>query len=310
MITLTRLTKNGKIRINFRNDPDNFIHARCNFKCSYCAQWRITKQYINKNHVSRIISIWNNLATIDDEILVRINFNGESLYDKFVKQIISHINKIENVKIFEILTNNSINPNKYLNSLDLTKMSFNCSYHPEFISIKKFLNHMHIIEDAGCNVFANVVATPQIIKKIPKIFRKFQKNNLRIKLQGFYYWSCCYKGRTFPMGYIQEERKAISQYFDSKEEFEYMVELKNTKGLPCYAGVDMLNIFMDGSVRRCFKGDIGNIQDLIDNKIKLKKEPYPCHRNFCGCYAHLIGLESFREKYKLCDNFVDNYEIN
>jgi len=268
---------------------------------------KVTEYAFTEEHFQQIKLIWDQLAQVQDKILVRVNFQGETLFDPWAKKGAFYINKIENVKLFEIITNNSINPNKYLHELDLEKTSFNCSFHPEFISIDKFLKHIHIMKEAGCNVFANLVGTPHNLKKIKKFFKIFKKNGIILKLQG-YFSPNWYMREGYPWDFNVKERKILEHYFDSKEEYEYMTELKETKGLDCYAGVDMVNIFLDGAVKRCFTGDIGSVTDLISGKVSLKNEAYPCHEHVCTCNAHLIGIKTFREKYRLSPVFVDNYE--
>lgn len=307
-----KLTKNRELRINFRTDPENKRWPQCNFKCAYCTSTNLNviQAPLNENHYQQAVYIWDKLATVEDEILVRVNLQGESLFDKVAKKCLFYINKIPNVKLFEIITNNSINPETYLHELDLTKTSFNCSFHPEFIPLKKFIKHLLIIKNNGCNVFANVVTTPQIIRKLPKLYSTFNKYDIHLKLTGLQTWGFQYNGKNYPWDFDAKQRRILKQYFDSIEEYEFMVELKRTKGLDCYAGVDMINVFLDGSIRRCFNGEIGQIDDLISGKIKLKNDPYPCSFEICPCYADFIGLKEFREQFSLSKIFVDNYEIN
>ena len=70
---------------------------------------------------------------------------------------------------------------------------------------------------------------------------------------------------SYPKDYSQIERKILKQYFYSSEEYDYLIDLKRTKGLKCYAGVDMINIFLNGIVRRCFTGQLG-IEHKINNE--------------------------------------------
>lgn len=269
---MMKLTNDGILRINFRNSPRNDFRLQCNFKCSYCFQncQKIKQIPFTNNHYKQTQLIWNELSKIDDQIYVRVNFNGETLIDKWAKKSAFYINQIPNVKTFEIITNNSIHPKKYVNNLDLTKTSFNCTFHPEFMSINKFIDHILFLREAGCKILANMVCFPQIIKSIPKIFKVFKKHKIDLKLQGFITIGFKYIGKHYPNDYTPNERRILKQFFYSQEEYEYMVNLKMTRGLDCYAGVDMINLFLNGIIKRCFTGEIGN---FYQNNMYIKKHP-------------------------------------
>lgn len=81
---MVQLTKEGKLRINFRNSPYNNFRLQCNFKCSYCSQncLKIKQIPFSLKHYQQVRIIWNELAKLDDQLLVRVNFNGETLIDK------------------------------------------------------------------------------------------------------------------------------------------------------------------------------------------------------------------------------------
>lgn len=269
---MVQLTKEGLLRINFRNSPYNDFRLQCNFKCSYCFQLclKIKQIPFTLKHFQQTKLIWNELAKIDDQILVRINFNGETIIDKWAKECMYYLNNISNVKVVEIITNNSIHPRNYINNLDVAKTTFNCSFHPEFIPIKKFIKHALFLRKEGYEVMCNVVCTPYIIKLIPKIFKMFEKNKIDLKLQSFNTIGFKYLDKEYPKDYNENELKILKRFFYSNEEYEYMVNLKRTKGLNCYAGVDMINLFLDGSIRRCFTGEIGNSSQYKRNSLSYK----------------------------------------
>jgi len=276
---LVKLTKNGVLSVHFRDSTDNLSRLICNFKCSYCIinNLKIKERRFNKEDFQQTKFIWDLLSKIEDSIHVRINFHGEIFADKWAKECGFYINKISNVKVFEIITNNSINPKKYMDKLDLVKSSFNCSYHPEFITLENFINNCNILKKAGCEVFANMVCTPQIISKIPKIYNRFEKSDIELKLQAFQTHGFKYLEKQYPKDYTIKERKILKKYFDCKEGYEYSVERKRTKGLDCYAGVNMINIFLNGAVRRCFTGALGSyskkkskLKSMIPEKVRDK----------------------------------------
>ncbi len=281
---MVKLTKSGSIRINFRSCRDNQIKLRCNFDCSYCIRKfkrRRLHDFIKRDYL-KTKEIWDKLTKIEDKIYARIIFDGELLINKWTRECVFYMSKLPNMEVLEIVTNNSINPKHYLSSLNLEKTSFSCSFHPEYISIQKFLKHIHILKTAGCHVYANIVCIPQIVKFIPKIINLFKKYDIILKLQAFMTPDIRYLVKKYPEAYNIEERKILKKFFINKEEYEFFVEKKSTKGLLCYAGVDMLNLFLDGTIRRCFTGKIcefykyggvknnlrGNFSDLFPNKFR------------------------------------------
>jgi len=291
---------------------------------------------------------------VNDDILVRVNFDGELLFDNWAKKCAIYINKIPNVKILELVTNNSFDPDKYLNKFITSKMSFHCSFHPEFILLSKFKENVLKLKKAGCNVFVSLVCFPPIIKKIPKIYDFFKKYDINLRLQSFFTPNFRYLGKKYPRGYSKEEREILRRYYYSQEEYKYFVEFNQTKGLDCYAGVDRIDLSLNGSVLRCCSGEIGKpdnkitirkklnnlditkwvynhflnkiynllvkhnfsilkvskIDDLTSGKVKLKRNPYPCHEKYCASDADIIYLKEIRDKYPLSDKYIDMYKMN
>jgi hypothetical protein len=82
---------------------------------------------------------------------------------------------------------------------------------------------------------------------------------------------------------------------------------KFSKGQDCYAGVDMINVFLDGTARRCSISKIGSVRDLASGKVKLRPEPYPCPHDDCVNFCHMTGLKELRDQYQLYDTFTDDY---
>ncbi len=287
---------------------DMHFKCTCNFKCSYCCinNERGRESPFTSWHFKQTKYIWDNLSKIEDKIHTRINFNGETFIDTWAKRCAFYISKIPNVEVVEIVTNNSVNPKTYLNEFNSQKVSFNCSYHPECITLENFLKNMLILKEKGYSVIANILCIPQIIKKIPRIHNFFEKREITLWLQGMKTVGYKYNGKKYPRDYTAEERKILKEYFRSEEEFDYMVNFKQTFGSKCFAGVDMLNISVEGIVRRCFTGKIGELQDpnqdssnLLFKKLKHiidKQLEHPISRGF----MHHI-LKKHREEFKVKD---------
>jgi len=331
-----RLTEKGELRINFRYtslregpvfEILHFVKLRfpslvrlvkrsgakdyyqmrealvCNFKCTYCFCSGQRRHPFSEKHYIQTQHIWNQLSRVEDSLLVRINFDGEILFDAWATKCALFINRIPNVKICEFFTNNSIDPTTYLDRIDPQKTTFNCSFHPEQISLEKFLTHIDVLRKAGCDVIANMVVPPERIEDIPYLCKTFKEEGIRFRpciLHGYY------KGKVYPHDYSPAALEILKSHYYSPIEFDYMMG-KSPKGLDCFAGVDMINIFMDGSVRRCSISKIGKVADLVKGRVKLKQRPYPCPHDDCVNFCHMIGLKELRDRYDLLDNFVDDY---
>ncbi len=274
-----KLTKNGILRIYQRSFTDNAYRIKCNFNCSYCISnnMKVKQISFNKSHFLQTKLIWDRISKLDDKILAQVNFHGEFLIDKWGRKCAFYINKIPNVKVFEILTNNSVSPKIYLNEMDLKKSVFLCSFHPDSITLEKFINHCIQIKEAGGTVFSGLVFRPQIIKNIRKIHLLLKKNHIPLILQPFHTFGFKYYGKQYPQDYTEKERQLLKKYINYEEYHRFSVDLQKTIGLDCHAGVDSIQLFLDGTVRRCFTGNIGRpfkkkvgIKNLINAKFGLK----------------------------------------
>ena len=331
-----RLTENGALRINYRytglregpifevlhfvklkfpglvrlvksTGAKDYYQVRaalsCNFRCSYCFCIGQPRHSFSEKHYNQTKYIWDMLSQVEDSLLVRINFDGETLIDPWAMKSAVYISRIPNVKICEFFTNNSIDPGTYLDRIDPNKTTFNCSFHPEHISLEKFFKHIDTLREAGCEVIASMVIPPEHIKDVPQICESFKEKNIRFRpciLHGYY------KGKVYPHDYSPNALEILKKHYYSSIEYDYMMG-KSPKGLVCYAGVDMINIFMDGSIRRCSISKIGHVRDLVTGKVKLRQEPYPCPHDDCVNFCHMIGLKELRDHYRLYDTFIDDY---
>ncbi len=268
---MVKLTENGILRINFRHSFFNEFRLFCNFECSYCIprNQKVKPNIFTKFHLLQTKFLWDKLSKVDDNILVRVNFDGELLFDNWAKKCAIYINKLPNVKVLEIVTNNSIDPDRYLNEFIASKLSLHCSYHPEFILLSKFKENILKLKKAGCNVFVSLVCIPPIIKEIPKIYRFFKKYDINLRLQSFFTPNFRYLGKKYPREYTTEELKILRRNFYSHEEYKYFVEFNQTEGLDCYAGVDRISLSLDGTVLRCSSGEIGKYDNITTIRKKL-----------------------------------------
>lgn len=294
-----KISESGFIRINFRA-TDRFA---CNYNCSYCGLRFHSAQLLNERDFVEIMNIWSNLASLEDKISVKININGELFFSNYGYMIVQYISSLQNVAICEINTNASLIP---LNELTKyrDKIRFNCSFHPEFIAIDSFIENLLKVKQKGFKFFANTMAIPGKIEDLHLIFKRFKNDGIRLKLTGL---NGGYNGKEYPRAYNDFERNTIRMYMDSDEEYKLIIDWESVENELCFAGCDMINIFLDGSIKRCFYDNLGTVSDLVNGRLKLKENPYFCNNKICGCYSHIIGLKYMRDKYHISDDFVDLY---
>jgi len=314
-----KLTHTGLLRINFRDFlPHEKRRLRCNFNCSYCNQQDVQQIEFSEREFNLAKKVWSRLSALEDHIIVRLNFDGEILVDRWAREIWYHVNSMPNVRICELITNNSIDPDHYTDRLDLTKTSFNCSFHPEFIAIGRFIEHSLKLMEKGCPLFATMVVKPDMVRELAGISARFKEAGILFKplllleatpTRGTWQRLIIKASRgIFTTGpYRLHELREIRRHYYSDEEFQFQNGRK-TRGMLCSAGIDMVNVFLDGSVMRCFGSRLGSVDELCDGAIQLRKEPYPCFAATCQCPTHMIFLQEFRDRYRLSDVFADHYE--
>jgi len=319
-----KLTSAGILRINFRDFiPSDNRRLQCNYRCSYCNQAHVQQVAFTETDFVQACLLWDSLQLIEDRLLVRVNFDGEIFADSYAQKICFYICGLPNVSRFEFVTNNSVDPGRYMKYLDPCKTVFNCSFHPEFISIDKFIDHVRKIRSFGSRAFATMVVKPQEVSRLKDIVVRFRDEGILFKpllLLGYYQPTipktlrmthkeiCRLLGvnTVFPQAYSAKALELIKKYYYSEAEFEYQYG-KRTRNKLCRAGVDMINIFKDGTVMRCFDEKIGTVEDLLAGQIRLPQEPYSCHTETCQCPTHMIFLEDFWEHFVLSEDFADHY---
>jgi hypothetical protein len=319
-----KVTTAGVLRVNFRDFlPDDKRRIRCNYRCNYCNQASVRQVEFSVDDFTQACRLWDKLQMIEDRLLVKANFDGEIFADSLAQKICFYILGLPNVSRFEFITNNSLDPDVYMGFIDPTKVVFNCSFHPDFISIDRFIEHIKKLKRYGSRVFTTMVVTPQRVGRLSSFISRFRNEDILFKpilllgryqpgvpqsLKRIHKNMCRLMGvkTVFPQAYSKRTLGIIKQYYYSGLEFEYQYGEK-TKGELCFAGVDMINLYKDGTIMRCFGGRLGSADDLLAGRLRLATEPYPCSSETCQCPTHMIFLDAFREKYRLCDDFVDHY---
>lgn len=322
-----KVTKAGVLRINFRDflAGDN-RRVRCNYRCDYCNQAFAREVTFTSDDFAEVCRMWNKLRDIEDRLLVKANFDGEIFADHWAQKICFYVANLPNVSRFEFITNNSVDPDVYMGYIDPAKTVFNCSFHPDFVSTSRFIEYIQKIKSYGSATFATIVVTPKMVKQLDLFVTRFRNEGILLKpllLLGWYHpdvpkvlkrihrdisrvLRVLGVQAMYPAAYSKEALSIIKQYCYSDLEFEYQYG-KRTKGELCYAGVDMINLFKDGTIMRCFGGKLGTVDDLVTGRLQLAIQPYPCFAKRCQCPTHMIFLRVFRERFQLCDDFLDHY---
>ncbi|HTY45174.1 MAG TPA: hypothetical protein VMD52_04185 [Patescibacteria group bacterium] len=319
-----RITQAGTLRINFRDFlPHDKRRIRCNYRCRYCNQAGVRQVDFTADNFTQASNLWDRLRAVEDRLLVKANFDGEIFADNWAQKICFYICGLPNVSRFEFITNNSLDPDVYMAHINPSKAVFNCSFHPDFVGIEQFITHMLKLKRYGSRAFATMVVTPERAGQLGSFVSRFRSEGILLKpilLLGRYqprvprplkrlHKNLCRLmdiKTVFPEAYSKRTLGIIRRYYYSDLEFEYQYG-KRTKGSLCYAGSDMINLYKDGTVMRCFTEKLGSIDDLLSGGLRLATGPRPCPAETCQCPTHMIFLDAFRQHYSLCDDYADHY---
>jgi MoaA/NifB/PqqE/SkfB family radical SAM enzyme len=247
------------------------VTKRCNLDCEYCFG-KITDASVKVHS----IDIPRLLFTLEKtEKTFRISFTGgePTLVPNFIeacraiseKHYISFNTNLisKNIKQFAEL----INPNRVLHihaSLHYSELLKNNL-------LDRFIQNYKLLEDAGFNIYTEVVAYPKMIDKIEELFQFAKQNSLKLFFAPYY---GMLDGKEYPFAYTKNE---LVKFNILQKEISCFTQ----KGELCNAGYSAAVVFSNGNVYPChqIKTKTGNIYEGIEFSSELTK----CPSKKCGC---------------------------
>lgn len=273
------------------------IHYGCNYKCTYCntpkpldkgGSWDKDRDKIVYPKLKRWIEVWEDIYKRYGSCEVHITGGEPFVYPLFL-DLISNISKIHTL---EIITNLSSDVNKIIKCVTADRVRIGTTFHPEFTSLEEFLKKHIILRSHGFETWANYVAYPPQLAKMPQYKKEFDKLNIPFNIQPF---MGDYEGRKYPAGYTDSELSYLKECYDNEDivnkktvEWKTGTENKNTSGKPCRMGQMYAKIYPIGDAYRCCANNTKKLGNLIDGSFKLLDEALPCEDGLCYCWRCML----------------------
>jgi len=245
------------------------IRCGCNYKCSYCVSNNI-KDIFQEIDLQKIETIYKNLNAGFVLSILECGASEPSIHPR-MKELLS---LISDFGMISIPTNNSIDCDKWLPKEKANHFYIRCALHEQ--SEKKldgFLGRVDKIKEYGAHLCILYVARPDRIDKIDQ-YKLLFKDHKFIP----YPFVGIYEEKNYPEAYSEKEREILGLNNQNTAWLNRLfveTNIRNFKGIPCFAGNRSIYIDPEGNLRRCF----------YDTKIlnNVLKKPAPCVVDNCGC---------------------------
>lgn len=254
----------------------------CNYSCSYCP-------FGKKSHLvatTQDEQAWNRFITAIEQwkggpLQLFIIPYGEALIHRYYRKGIIHLAALPQVAGISCQTNLSFSAKRWLDEIRMSpavisKIRLWASFHPEMVSVEKFVGQIHILHHAGMEVCAGAVGNPSA---------KAVLNDLRKTLSpDIYLFINAMQGLSSP---LSQEDILFFRQLDNL--FEY--DLKNA---PAQWGV------CAGGKSNCFVDWKGDMYACPRSRVKLGNFyqgdssilPLSCKRKVCDCYLAFSNLNN------------------
>lgn len=252
----------------------------CNYDCHYCP---FAKRVDDRETLARDVADLNRfVAWVEDHPNgnFRILFTpwGEALIRKPYQIALCRLSHMPQVSRVSIQTNLSCRLG-WVSELDKETASLWCTYHPNEITVEKFLKQCAILDKANVSYCVGTVGTKDSFSAISTLRRKLPAH--------IYLWVNAYKdeGPEYYENSHIEFLESIDPYFS--------INLRDhpSLGRDCKAGEHAVAIDGKGDVRRChFIPEI--IGNIYDGSLEAALQPRLCNRSICDCH---IGYSNIRD---------------
>lgn len=287
-------------------EADWLLLHTCNFRCGYCFSddIRDSKIEIHGTHIQ-----WR--KGFDDTgktWMLHITGGEPTLYPGFV-DLCRELSQNHYLSINSNLSNQCIT--NFAHSIDPTRVNFiNAAIHFEerqkIHSLDKFIEHVHVLKNAGFNVLVSLVMTPSVIDDFPNIAEYFGAKGLNIIpkiMRG------CYDNNQYPTGYCENHKLLLYQYMcTAQEQYSAMLSnmeepptinmfldrtfldgIKDYRGLGCSAGYKFVTINPDGTVRLCSTPLV--LGNILSNTVRLMRTPSICKTIYCPYFCEKYSFK-------------------
>ena len=254
----------------------------CNYDCHYCP---FAKRIDDRKTLAQDAADLNRFVEWvegrpKDNFKILFTPWGEALIRKPYQSALCRLSQMPQVSRVSIQTNLSCSLG-WVNLLNKNTASLWCTYHPEEVSLEKFLSQCSKLDQAGISYCVGTVGTKDAFEAISNLRKKLPKH--------IYLWINAYKDEG-PDYYTAPDIEFLKN-IDPK--FEVNLIDHSSLGRACHAGERAVAIDGKGDVRRChfIPGVIGNIYDApLEDALR----PRLCDRKICEChigYSNIPDLD-------------------
>jgi MoaA/NifB/PqqE/SkfB family radical SAM enzyme len=262
--------------------------SSCNYACDYCPFAKHMETPAELAHdrecLERFVG-WVGSRTAD-RIGVLFTPWGEALVRPWYQSALANLTQMPHVAKAAIQTNLSCKLD-WVAECDKSKLGLWCTFHPSETTRARFLAKCRELIERGVRFSVGVVGLKEHFAEIESL-----RNELPPDV---YLWVNAYK---------REARYYTPEMIADLTQIDPLFPLNNTyhasRGEPCRAGVSVISVDGDGTVRRChfIKEPIGNIYDAdFENCLRERF----CTNDTCGCHIGYVHLD----RLKLYDTFGD-----
>lgn len=274
------------------------LSDKCNYRCSYCPSF--LHDGINGwPDYDTVIQFIDSLSKqLPDKQLCYRFSGGEPTY---WKHFVSLVKYIKTTGAYVSLLSNGSRDTTYWSELDKHCDGVILSYHPEYATPEQFINVASVL---NCPVAVNLMLTPDNFTETLAIAKQLYENS------SMAIWPKLIHDKMGEItnqlyDYTSEQKDIITnwKYFrplDSSKIHRGELQLDGTvvnandlilsgknkfAGWTCYAGIDQINVGLDGTVYRAdcmYGGPLGTIENYV-----LPTEPVVCGKSSCNCLSDI-----------------------
>ena len=293
---------------------------RCNFKCSYCVcnQPKIldSNEWHREGDLKNHLAVMKWISRLPYKIRLRLSTAGEPFVSKDFLNSVANLSHAENLEFIEILTNGSYTKDqfeKFISSSRPDKLSLWMTYHPQEISLEKFLESAILAKDLKVPVVVHALLFPDSVESTKIMQEKCVLNGIPFHLGLGLNVNNVYQG----MGPVPAatDNNIPSDVLAMNVAFPQLVYQVAEKpmGAMCSAGHDYIYINSRAEVFQCntysaklpvFK--MGTPVDL-NFKLSLRKEKYSqcLSKHACRCVEDYQHLQvAAMDQTRLIKNFI------
>ncbi len=253
----------------------------CNYGCMYCPFAKRQQSQAELAEDRKALERFTNWVAEHPHhrISLLITPWGEALIHPWYQQALAKLTNLPNVDKAAIQTNISCKL-EWVEECNKERLALWTTFHPEWVSLERFVAQCLELDRRGVRFSAGVVGFPKFKDAISTLRRELPPH--------IYLWINAVK-RELP-----QLSEADRQFFESIDPlFHLNTHHYPSYGKSCRAGVSVISVDGDGTVRRChfIKEAIANIYDPNFEAALFER---PCTNETCHChigYVHMDYLE-------------------